>query len=286
MPNFDSFERIFKSAVSGEISIQDGAKQIAGLGEINKVQVVKGKNPAQLEEFLARGSNALNSFFPAGVKFSSNDNNKDGKDLLEELSGTQIELKSGGAMTDANSGLTIVSWAVGDSDNQITRIMKKGLTDRRALAIKRSDQSEIDKSKSQTMDALAKLLDEKIKLGPAPDTLAHYFRCVAVGLTKSQEILDSYRSTSKVKTPLLLEAEWNSGLVLYEKAFLPDEVISVTSVERTKERVQLVAKGSKSGRIAKLYPNYKNSWKLADGSRVHASNWVETPCFHVWIDKA
>ncbi len=286
MPDFDSFERTFKSAISGEISFDKGAAQIHALEEINKVNVVKGKSISDLREFLIRANKTLISFFPKGVKFSSNDNNKDGKDLYEELSGTHIELKSGGAMTDANSGLAIVSWAIGDGSEDIARIMKAGMAERRALAKAKKDVSEINRSKTKTMDDLAKLFQQKISIGIAPETLSHFFRCVAVGLTKSGEILNAYQSEAKIKVPLLLEADWSKGLVLYEKAFLPDEEITVEKVERTQERIQLVAKGKVSGTTAKLYPNYKNSWKLPDGSRVHASNWVETPCFHVWIDKS
>ena len=284
MPDFDTFERIFKSAISGEIPIQTGASQIASLSEENKVVVVKNRSVAELVAFLERANASLVSFFPSGTRFSSNDNNRDGKDLLEEISGTHIELKSGGAMTDANSGLSVVSWALSDGANRVTEIMKGGLTERRALIMKGSPQTEIDDSKASTMDKLADFLKQQIAIGPAPDKLAHYFRCVAVGLTKGDEILAAYAQPGKVKTPLLLEADWKSGLVLYEKAFLPDEDIVVTRVERTQDRAHLIAEGSKTKRTAKLYPNYKNSWKLANGTRIHASNWVETPCFHVWID--
>lgn len=284
MPDFDTFERIFKSAISGEIPIQAGASQIANLAEENKVVVVKNRSASELVGFLERANAALVAFFPSGTRFSSNDNNRDGKDLLEEISGTHIELKSGGAMTDANSGLSVVSWALNDGANKVTEIMKGGLTERRALIMKGSPQSAIDVSKASTMDKLADFLKKQIAIGPAPDKLAHYFRCVAVGLTKGDEILAAYAQPGKVKTPLLLEADWNPGLVLYEKTFLPDEDIVVTRVERTQDRAHLIAEGSKTKRTAKLYPNYKNSWKLANGTRVHASNWVETACFHVWID--
>lgn len=284
MPDFDTFERIFKPAISGEISIQTGANEIANLSEENKVMVVKRRSVPELVGFLERANSALLSFFPNGTRFSSNDNNRDGKDLLEELSGTHIELKSGGAMTDANSGLSIVSWALDDTANKVTEIMKGGLTERRALVLKGSPQSAIETSKASTMDKLAAYLKSQVAIGPAPDKLAHYFRCVAVGLTKGDEILAAYSQSGKVKTPLLLEADWKSGLVLYDKAFLPDEEIVVTRVERTQDRAHLIAQGSRTKRTAKLYPNYKNSWKLPNGTRIHASNWVETACFHVWID--
>jgi hypothetical protein len=285
LPDFDSFERIFKSAISGEISFDNGAAQIHALDEINKVKVVKGKNTGELKEFLIRANKMLIGFFPKGANFSSNNNNRDGKDLYEELSGTQIELKSGGAMTDANSGLAIVSWTIGDDSEEISRIMKAGMAERRVLAKAKNNVSEINRSKAKTMDDLAQLFQNRISIGFAPETLSHFFRCVAVGLTKSGEILSTYQSGAKIKVPLLLKADWDKGLVLYEKAFLPDEKIIIEKIERTQKRFQLVAKGKVSETSAKLYATYRNSWKHPDGSKVHASNWVESPSFQVWIGK-
>ena len=285
MPDFDSFERIFKSAISREISFDSGAAQIYALDEINKVNVVKGKNIGELREFLVRANKMLIGFFPKGVSFSSNNNNNDGKDLFEELSATHIELKSGGAMTDANSGLALVSWAIGDHSEDISRIMKAGMAERRVLVKVKNSISEINRSKAKTMDDLAQLFQKNISIGIAPETLSHFFRCVAVGLTKSGEILNAYQSEAKIKVPLLLKADWDNGLILYEKAFLPDEEIVIEKVERTQKRFQLVAKGKVSETSAKLYATYRNSWKLPDGSKVHASNWVEGPSFQVWIGK-
>lgn len=285
MPDFDTFERIFKSAVSGDIPIDLAANNIFELPEINKVQVVKSKSLSELEQFLVRAESSLRSFFPEPTSFTSNDNNKDGKDLFERHTRTQIELKSGAAMTDANSGLSIVSWALEDSELKIESIMKGGMTKRRNLILAGANSDQINASKHQTMDELAVFLSGKVNIGPAPERLSHYFKSVAVGLTKSIEIQKAFKSIGPSKTPLLLEANWSEGLTLYEKAFLPDESIFVTKIERTKDRAQLIATGEITGRTAKLYPNYKNSWKLPNGQRIPASNWVESACFHVWIDK-
>ena len=284
MPDFDTFERLFKSAMSSEVALEEIAKQIANLSEENKVVVVKNRSVSDLVGFLDRAKASLLGFFPSGTRFSSNDNNRNGKDLLEEISGIHVELKSGGAMTDANSGLSVVSWALDDGANKVKEIMKGGLVERRALVMKGSPQSAIEASKSRTMDNLAYFLTKQIAVGPAPDKLAHYLRCVAVGLTKGDEILAAYAQPGRIRTPLMLEADWNSGLVLYEKAFLPEEEITVTRIERTQDRAHLIAEGSRTKRTAKLYPNYKNSWKLANGKRIDASNWVKNACFHVWID--
>lgn len=284
MADFDSFERIFKSVMAADLSSEDGALQISRLSEDNKVKVVKGRSASDLVSFLERARQSLLYFFPKGARFTSSEDNRSGKDLFEVGSQTHIELKSGPAQTAANLGLSTVAWALDDSSGKIVSIMKGGLTERRNLLLKGTNVAQIEVSKSQTMDQLATYFKSTLALGPAPERLAHFFRCIAVGLTKSPEIQAAFRSDGSTDTPLLLQANWNSGLELYEKAFMPGELINVVRIERTDGRAQVIVEGSESGRKAKLYPNYKNSWKAPNGRKYEASNWVETACFHVWID--
>jgi hypothetical protein len=284
MPDFDSFERIFKSVVGGEYSETVGAKKIFALEEVNKVMVVKGRSKAEIEEFLNRASTALRSFFPQGATFTSSDDNKEGKDLFETITKTHVELKSGTAMTDANSGLGIVSWATGDLKNQISKIMTEGMVERRQLAISGATSKKLDASKSATMDKLSDYLSQIVQVGPATAELTHYLKLVAAGVTNKKGIVDTFEKNERTTLPLLLEASWDLGLKLYTKAFLPDEEIIVTKIERTKDRAQLLAQGVDSQRRAKIYPNFKNSWTSSDGTKVPANYWVKTPCFHVWIN--
>ncbi len=280
MPDFDHFERLLKSALQGELSIAQAATEIAALDESNKVQVVKGRSAASLEGFLARSYDALREFFPQGAHFTSNDNNRSGKDLYEVTTKTHIELKSGGAMTDGNPGLESVAWAL--NNPRVAEVMKDGMTERRRMLVAGKSTAEIEASKSKTMDDLLTAL-QSTPLGVAPDRLAHYFRCMALGVTKLPEIKKSFDSADPTKTPLMLMADWNSGLKLYEKAFLPTETIEVIKIERT-DRAQLIARGMTTGRTALLYPNFKNSWTAPNGKKFDAKNWVATACFHVWID--
>jgi hypothetical protein len=73
MADFDHFERLLKSVLGGELSIDEGARKIALLGEDNKVRVVKGRSVEGLEGFLARGYDSLRAFFPEGPEFTSNE---------------------------------------------------------------------------------------------------------------------------------------------------------------------------------------------------------------------
>jgi hypothetical protein len=283
MPDFDSFERLFKSVMAADLSSEVGALQISTLPEANKVQVVKGRSTSDLILFLERARTSLLKYFPNGADFTSSDNNRQGKDLFEVNSRTHIELKSGGSMTDANPGLSTVAWALDDHDGRVISIMKGGMTERRILLQKSAPSSQIEASKAKTMDDLAEFFGKQLSNGPAPARLAHFFRSVAVGLTKGEEIRKSFQSERSLNTPLLLEADWATGLSLYEKAFLPAETIEIIKIERTPDRAQLIARGSESGRLARLYPNYKNSWKAPNGMKYDASNWVQNACFHVWI---
>lgn len=284
MPDFDSFERIFRSVVGGDTSEATGAHEIFALEEANKVRVVKGRTKSEIEDFLMRASSSLRSFFPPGASFTSSDNNRSGKDLFEVSTKTPVELKSGASMTDANSGLGIVSWATGDSEKKISDLMKQGMLERRLIALSGKPNKTIEESKSASMDNLADYLKSIVEIGPATPELTHFLKLVAAGITNQSTIITSYGSAVTDKFPLLLEASWEIGLKLYAKAFLPSEEIVVTRVERTKDRAQIIAEGVDSQRRAKIYPNFKNSWTSPDGKKVPANNWVKTPCFHIWIN--
>jgi hypothetical protein len=281
VPDFDLFERYLKSTIEGELSIVVGANLIQKLSEENKVQVVKGRSQKELEDFLQRAYVSIRKFFPDGAVFTSNDNNRQGKDLLETNSGVNVELKSGTSMTDGNPGLESVAWALDTPD--VSRVMKEGMETRRKLLLSGSSGSAIQASKDKSMDELFIALS-KTRIGLAQPKLTHYFKSMAVGITKLDEIKQAYSTSGPTSSPLLLKADWRSGLVLYDKAFLPNETIQVTTVERTRDRAQLTAKGSITGRTAVLYPNFKNSWTTPDGRKFSADNWVATACFHVWID--
>jgi len=284
LPDFDSFERIFKSVVAGEYAPKLGAKKILELDEVNKVMVVKGRSSSEVEAFLTRASGALRNFFPQGASFTSSDDNKEGKDLFEESTKTHVELKSGTSMTDANSGLKIVSWATRDLEGQISQIMSEGMLERRQLALSDASDASIDASKSATMDSLFDHLKSIVKIGPATPELTHYLKLVAAGITNKKGIVDSFGKKKSTNFPLLLEASWDVGLKLYTKAFLPNEEIIVTKIERTKDRAHLLAEGVDSKRRAKIYPNFKNSWTSPEGRKVPASYWVKNACFHVWVN--
>ena len=289
MPDFDQFERVLRDVLASEdpgLDIPEAARAIARLPESNKVEVVKHQPVEAMEKFLWRAHNALRDHFPGSTKFEYSTNNQEGKDLLEVNSGQPVELKSGSAMTDANLGLTIVAWSLDGDLHALKVIMSGSMKTRRSMALDRNvEDGAIERNKSATMDRLFEYFQELLVVGePPPDRLEHLARCVSVGITTGREIQACFGDGTGVVLPLQLRADWEKGLVVYEKAFLPRERLVVERLERTGERVQVILRGVTSGRTATLYPNYKNSWKAPDGVKVPASNWVQTPCFHVWID--
>jgi len=171
MPDFDHFERLFKSVLGGEASIHEGARKIVALDEGKKVRVVKGRDVDDLEGFLTRSYDSLRAFFPEGAEFTSNDDNRSGKDLYEASTRTHIELKSGGAMTDGNPGLASVAWAL--ENQKVAVAMKNGMSERRRMLLSGSSSADIEVSKSNTMDELFEAL-QATPLGTAPDRLAHF----------------------------------------------------------------------------------------------------------------
>ena len=285
MANFDKFERYFKEALE---SSQDKtalyAQEIFKLPADQKVALVKNRTQAEIQSYLVRARASLRSFFPTGAEFSSSTVNQSGKDLLEINSNTEIELKSGPAQTDGNSGIKMIKWALDDHTDDLTVIMNDSMVTRRDLAIA-GKTAEVEANKKETMDQLFSYFSNKLRANtPAPKKLEHLVRAVSRGFTKYDEIVKLY-SSPNLKNPLMLQAEWNKGLEKYSKAFLPTEVIEVKEITRTDGRAQLILKGQSSLVKARIYPNFKNSWKSSDGKyKIPANNWVNTACFHIWIE--
>jgi hypothetical protein len=285
MANFDSFERYFKEALeSADDVTSDYAYEIYRLPAEQKVAFIKPHSQEEIARYLQRARKSLRSNFPDGAIFSSSNNNQSGKDLLEVNSNTQIELKSGPAQTDGNSGIKMIKWALDDQSDNLTVIMNDSMVTRRKLAIA-GKSAEVEASKKETMDQLFNYFNDKLKAKtPAPKKLEHLVRAVSRGFTKYDEIVKLY-SSPNLKNPLMLQAEWSKGLEKYSKAFLPTEVIEVKEITRTDGRAQVIVKGQSSLVKARLYPNFKNSWKSSDGKhKIPASNWVNTACFHIWIE--
>jgi hypothetical protein len=283
MPNFDRFERIFKSVMTSELSSEEGAMQIINLPEVEKVNVVKARSEAEVKEFLNRAKSKLIAFFPHKPKFSSSDNNRLGKDLLEENSNISVELKSGSAMTDANVGLKSVEWAIGDANGDLSKLVSNSVKERQLLLSNNSPLSEIEASKDKEMDDVYELFCVLLDIGPAPDRLSHFVRCISLGLTKGLEIQSTFNSVELQNTPLMLQADWEEGLQEYEKTFEDNEVIEIINIERTEKRVQIVLRGVSSGRIARIYPHHRNSWKDPKGKKHGATNWATTGSCQIWI---
>lgn len=225
----------------------------------------------------------MKSFFPGVRKFSTSDNNKAGKDLFEEISGTHVELKSGKLKTDGNCGLSTISWAIEDQESALREIFVSGTQKRRELALTGGSLAEVEVSKKETMDTLHNFFVSRLALGPASPKFGHLFKCVASGFTKLPEIVSSFESPGVNKTPLMLEADWEQGLVLYNKLFLPDESIQIVEIERKPLRFQITVAGAITGRSGRLYPNFKNSWAAPDHRKVPANYWAKSGSFHVWI---
>lgn len=284
MADFDQFERLYKKALGQESdNISSIADEISKLPEQNKVKVVKGKSSHEISVFLQKGRIALRSYFSHDSKFETSANNRVGSDLIEVRTKVPIELKSGSQKTDGNSGIEIVSWALGDDDkSELSKIMSDPMKVRQKLYSAGNFQGILD-SKKATMESLYEYFCARVEEDQlAPPRLKHFVICMTKGLTKSEEIKSTF-SGGSVKAPLLLEANWDDGLRRYENCFLPEEEIEVDSIDLTESRAQLVCQGRSSQIKVRIYPNFKNSYKHGR-TRIPADNWVANACFHVWVE--
>jgi len=296
MPDFDRFERLLREAMAKGHAVErvrQVAAEISRLPDANQPALFKGRSAIDLEGFLLRGIGSLDRHFGGGATFSTSDNNMQGADLLEQRTGTWVELKSG-QVTDANVGLSTTAWAFGDAtDAALRSIMASPMEERRSL-FRIGDFAGVAASKERTMTRLLSYFEDRVTPGTQPpQQLAHFARCVAKGVAKladAQALIGTHPSRWAV--PVIMAAQWAQGWVPVTHPFDDDETITVDGVfrrvtGRSRDRVpraQVRLRGERSRRTVLFYPNFKNSYH-GSGFTVEASAWVETPCFHVWIDK-
>lgn len=289
MPNFDQFERLTRAALAREATIASCASEMSSTYDANRPTFARGKSALELEAWLGRAEAALRAMFVVDEEFVTSDDNRSGKDLIAVRSGTHIELKSPGGKTDANVGIRTIAWALGDSPRRLTELMRDSMIERRGLWVSAPTEGARDElireSKRAQMRGMLAYLSSVLTPGDqTKEPLSHFARCVALGITKLSEIRSSLDNSS-VAAPVLLVADWDVGLQRYEQTFSEHEKIVVKSISGNEEtaRVSVKLVGEKSGRICEIYPHYKNSHSRGN-VRIPASAWVETACFHVWIE--
>ncbi len=285
MPNFDSFERLIKQSMIELQSINEIAIEISTLPDLKKPRTFKYKNSSEIEKYLLRAKTKLDSFFGPEPIYTSSDNNQSGKDLFEVNSETQIELKSGPEMTDANSGLNTISWALNIDETELKSLMNSGRLERQKyLEQNLKTQNFIKSSKDKSINDFMKFINSKLTPNKHYSKLEHFFRSVSLGLTKFEEITSTYQQQI-TKFPIMLEADWESGWKTYSKAFDQQEKIIYKGVTSGEDRCQINVLGENSLRKGIIYPHFRNSWRSPRVNRTFpASNWVCSPSFQVWIN--
>jgi hypothetical protein len=285
MPNFDSFERLLKKSMIELELIESIAKEISSLPDLRKPRAFKYKNSSEIEKYLSRAKKKLDSYFGPTPAYSSNENNQLGKDLFEIKSKTEIELKSGPDMTDANSGLNTISWALNIDENELRDLMNAGRLERQQYLERNINASTfVNTSKAKSVKDFRDFIESKLTPNKHYSKLEHFFRSVSVGLTKYDEIIGSYENAI-TKFPLMLEADWEGGWKEYSKAFAQNEKLIYKGVSSGEDRCQINVVGEHSSRKGVIYPHYRNSWRSSRAERTFpASNWVCSPSFQVWIN--
>ena len=291
MPNFDTFERLIRNAmVAQKDELGKFKPQFAAINSENRPQNFKNMSDGQFLNWLDFAHQYLRNRYGNNVNFVTSDANKFGSDIEIPATGVQIELKTG-LVTNANLGVGTIAWAMGDKNSkELKEIMNgKEMMKRRQLYVAGKFVG-IRESQEKTMsDLLVYFRSRVTKKSAALHKLEHLSKCVARGITK----LSEFKKLLNVK-----ESDWNSPVILHTSlergwdvvthVFHTDENLFIDRVFRPTQshavpRAQVHIKGKKSNITARIYPNYKNSYPSND-IRIPAENWVNTPCFHVWID--
>ena len=115
--------------------------------------------------------------------------------------------------------------------------------------------------------------------------LEHFCRCIASGITNGDQIRNSFLRRKQLRAPLNLKLDWKLGVTQFYKSFSSSEVFRCLESGATASRAHIVIEGKKSKRTLKIYPNFKNAYLVpGTGRKLAASNWVENPCFQVWVE--
>ena len=293
MPDFDAFERLIRhSMTAAEEDVAGLVNKLAAVPRVNRPQLFKDRSRQEMERWVMQARQVLADRYGENTHFITSSLNREGSDLTVVSTGEEIELKTG-KVTDANIGIEAMAWAMGDKDkSELYEIMSKPMTERRSMALA-GNFKRVRSSQEQTMCRLYEYFNQRLTVGnPAPPQLRLYAVAVARGFTKLNEVkalLGHPESGWASRT--IFHAHWSKGWVqkanLFhsEEQILVDQVFLKESIQENKiNRAQIRLIGSSSGRTALFYPNYKNAY-YSRGEEVPAKYWVNTACFHIWIDR-
>lgn len=288
MPDFDQFERLLRQALSGSLSVGESSRAMGALLDDHRPTFAKGKSVPDIEAWLARSKAQLATYFGHDEVYETSNDNRAGKDLFAVRAQRDIELKSPTGRTDANPGVSSLSWAFDDETDRLSEIMRGRISERIEIWLSTDSvetrEARIHASKLLQQGELKDYLNDVVEMGhPVRDRLAHFVRSIARGITTLKTIRTTFENPPD-KYPLLLVADWEVGLLEYDQAFDDSELIRAESLiaEPERARISLRLRGDRTSQSALIYPHYKNG-KTVSGTRVPAHAWVATPCFHVWI---
>ena len=293
MPDFDAFERLIRNSMTvTEGDVTELVDKLAAVPRVNRPKLFKDRSRREMEDWVMKARQVLADRYGPKAHFITSNLNREGSDLTVVSTGEEVELKTG-KVTDANIGIKAMAWAMGDKDkSELYEIMSKSMIERRSMALA-GDFELVRSSQEQTMSRLYEYFNQRLTVGnPAPTQLRLYAVAVARGFTKQNEVTALLgHPESRWASRTIFHAHWSKGWVQKANQFHSEEQILVDRVflkesngENKIRRAQVRLKGSSSGRTALFYPHYKNAYQ-SKGEKVLAKYWVNTACFHIWIDK-
>ena len=286
--NVSNFERIYRQAVC-QPQNTSLIVELKNMPDSEKPLLFKNKDAAFVSNTISNLRNTVGQICgtPA-INLATSNNNQLGNDLEELNTSNSFEVKLGG-MTDANLGIGIIEWSLDLKNGEVRNIMNTMLA-RRQMFLAGSPQQAILANKTQSKIAMETLFKSILTVGAkAPDKLAHTAKAISIGITKQQDIQNSYTVSNRKKNKVhLLVLQQDGSFAISDKAFYSNEDLLVTKlgVGTQGGGAQIHLKGSISGQTIEFRQHFKNSYTDKNaGQKIPAEFWVETPCFNVWIGK-
>lgn len=286
--NVSNFERVYRQAACEPQSTSLVAA-LASMPNSEKPLFFKNKDAAFVSATITNLRNTVGQICGApALNLTTSNNNQLGNDLEESNTSNSFEVKLGG-MTDANLGIGIIEWSLDLKNGEVRNIMNTMLA-RRQMFLAGSPRQTILADKAQSKIAMETLFKSILTPGTkAPDKLTHTAKAISIGITKQQDIQNSYIASNKKKNKVhLLVLQQDGSFIVSDKAFYSNEDLIVTKVGVGAQGggTQIHLKGVVSGQTIEFRQHFKNSHTDKNtGIKIPAEFWVETPCFNVWIGK-
>lgn len=294
--NVSAFEKRFTTLVCDTKNV-GVVSELRNTPDDQRPRIFRGKNTDFIVSSAEKCRTKISSILEVDkISLITNQNNRSGSDFVEAITGTDIEIKLGGA-TDGNLGLSTLEWALEDQGSIHSIMVDEGQLERRQLILDGVTDVSLLEHKRGTAEYLRQHFVSKLTVGEyAPDKLAFLAVCVSRGIKNLNDIeaawiskLNGELDTEK-RTPLMLMRP-NGNFILKDKAFKFGQRFIIEHVgaglrsPATKIIMRSKSSDGNPGFQVEIRQHYKNSYTDREGNKTPARFWVNNACFNMWIRK-